>query len=230
MKYLRGALVELMPTGLVPIPNIIVFQYNPESMSHVWTQPEAPRAGENQTRTNPLAVEGNPGESFTFTLFLDAADSIADNAAAAVLAEASGVYSRLAALEMLLYPASATTGALLGTVSAAAAKGLGSGPHRAVPASTINTVLFVWGAGRIVPVRVTALTITEKLYDALLNPTKAEVQITLRVLTDEELRNDNDAIGNLARAASTYSDGLRKALAIANLVNASESVVGMIGG
>ena len=38
------------------------------------------------------------------------------------------------------------------------------------------------------PVRVTALTVTERLYDrALLNPTHAEVQITLRVLTSDEL-------------------------------------------
>ena len=61
--YLRGALVEFMPTPLIPIPNIIVFQFNPETMSHAWTQPEAPKAGPNQTTTNPLAVDGNPGES-----------------------------------------------------------------------------------------------------------------------------------------------------------------------
>ena len=78
MTYLRGALVEFMPTGLIPIPNIIVFQYNPETMSHAWTQPPAPSAGPNQTTSNPLAVNGNPGESFTFTLSLDAADSIAE--------------------------------------------------------------------------------------------------------------------------------------------------------
>ena len=83
MTYLRGALVEFMPTGLIPIPNIIVFQYNPESMTHAWTQPEAPTAGPNQTTTNPLAVKGNPGESFSFTLALDAADSIADGVASA---------------------------------------------------------------------------------------------------------------------------------------------------
>lgn len=233
MTYLRGALVEFMPTGLIPIPNIIVFQYNPESMSHAWTQPEAPAAGPNQTTTNPLAVKGNPGESFSFTLSLDAADSIADGAASAALAEVSGVYSRLAALEMLLYPASATTGGLLGSVTAAigsafGAGGDGGGVKRAVPANTINTVLFVWGPGRIVPVRVTALTVTERLYDGLLNPTKAEVQITLRVLTDDELKHDTDTLAGLANAANTYSQGLRQALAVANLVNAAESILGML--
>ena len=68
-------------------------------------------------------------------------------------------------------------------------------------------MLFVWGPGRIVPVRVTALTITEKLYDGLLNPTRAEVQITLRVLTDDELKHDTDTLAGLARAANSYTPG-----------------------
>jgi hypothetical protein len=232
MTFLRGALVEFMPTGLIPIPNIIVFQYNPETMTHTWTQAEAQPAGPNETMTNPLAVKGNPGESFSFMLSLDAADSIADGAVSAALAEVSGVYSRLAALEMLLYPAEATTSGLLGTVTAAIGgafgAGAGGGVKRAVPASTLNTVLFVWGPGRILPVRVTALTITERLYDILLNPTKAEVQITLRALTADELAHDDDTLADLARTANSYSQGLRQALAVANLVNAAESILGML--
>lgn len=230
--YLRGALVEFMPAGLIPIPNIIVFQYNPESMSHAWTQPEAPPAGPNATNTNPLAVKGNPGEQFSFTLALDAADSIADGTAAAALAKVSGVYTRLAALEMLLYPASATSGGLLGSVTAAIGGLFGAGKDggvkRSVPANTVNTVLFVWGPGRIVPVRVTALTVTERLYDVVLNPTRAEVQITLRVLTDDELKHDTDKLAGLAKAANAYSQGLRQTLAVANLVNAGESILGML--
>jgi hypothetical protein len=230
--YLRGALVEFMPTALIPIPNVIVFQYNPETMSHAWTQPDAPAAGPNATTMNPFAVKGDPGESFSFTLALDAADTIADGGAPARLSEMSGVYSRLAALEMLLYPASSTaSGGLLGTVTAGIASllpGGGSGPQRSVPATVLNTVLFVWGPGRIVPVRVTALTITEKLYDTILNPTRAEAQITLRVLTKEELHSDHDSLVNVAKAATAYSQGLRQALAVANLVNSGESILGML--
>jgi hypothetical protein len=230
--YLRGALVEFMPTPLIPIPNIIVFQYNPESMSHAWTQPEAPTAGPNQTTTNPLAVKGNPGESFSFTLSLDAADSIADGGASGALATVSGVASRLAALEMLLFPSADSEGGLLGSVTAAIGgafgAGGGGGVKRSVPSSTINTVLFVWGPGRIVPVRLTALTITEKLYDTILNPVKAEAQVTLRVLTDDELKHNTDTLKGLAVAANSYSHGLRQALAVANLVNSADSVLGMI--
>ena len=49
------------PPTSIPIPNIIVFQYNPETMSHAWTQPDAPSAGPNETTANPLAVNGDPG-------------------------------------------------------------------------------------------------------------------------------------------------------------------------
>ena len=225
--YLRGAIVEFMPTPLIPIPNIIVFQFNPETMSHAWTQPEPPKAGPNQTTTNPLAVDGNPGESFSFTLSMDAADSIADGGASGALASVTGIASRLAALEMLLFPSSDTEGGLLGTVTAALGGG-GGAPKRKVPSSTINTCLFVWGPGRIVPVRLTALTVTERIYDTLLNPVKAEAQVTLRVLTDEELKHNTDTLKDLAKVANTYTHGLRQALAVANLVNSADSVLGML--
>ena len=232
--FIKGALVELIPTALVPIPNIIVFQFNPETMTHTWTQPEPSPAGPNAIVTDPYAVTHEPGESFSFVLALDAADSIATGSVSAPLAEASGVYSRLAALEMLLYPASSTAnplnpgggGGLLGTVTAAIGSAIGVSAKQAVPANVLNTVLFVWGAGRIVPVRITGLTVTERLYDAALNPTLAEVQMTMRVPTDEELRQHAGA--TLARVANGYTQTLRLSLAAANLVNAGESIFGML--
>jgi hypothetical protein len=234
---LKGALVEFTPTFLpVSQPNVIVFQYNPERMTHTWSQPES--AGRTRTETgNPLAVKGMPGEAFSFTIAMDANDEIAGGSApAAALAEASGIYSRLAALEMLLYPAAAAAGrsGLTGTVSAAissALSGASSGPVRRVPQSIMPVTLFIWGPGRIVPVRMTGLTITETLYDSTLSPTHAEAQLTLRVLTPAELvaaSADDGILGNLATVAYTYTLTLRQTLAAANLANASESVIGMI--
>ena len=85
---LKGALVEFMPTFLpVPLPNVIVFQYNPETMTHTWTQPEPATTAGTET-SNPLAVKGMPGEAFSFTIAMDANDEIADGSApAAALAE-----------------------------------------------------------------------------------------------------------------------------------------------
>ena len=236
---LKGALIEFMPTNLpVPVPNVIVFQYNPETMTHTWTQPEAAPPSSTGTgaaeASNPLAVKGMPGEAFSFTIAMDANDEIAANGPGAAIAQVSGIYSRLAALEMLLYPASAGQSGLVGAVSAGIASALsGQAPTvtTTVPQSVMPVALFIWGAGRIVPVRVTGLTITEKLYDSVLNPTHAEAQLSLRVLTPAELnsaKKDNDVLAGLATTAYNYTFSLRQALALANLVNAGESIIGMI--
>lgn len=235
-KFIKGALVEFMETFLIPLPNVIIFQYNPETMTHAWTQPQS--AGGNGADANPLAVRGVPGESFSFTVMLDSNDSIADrNPVSGTLAEISGVYSRLAALEMLQYPTASDSDGLLGSVSVSGSVGgiggalggsAGAAVKRDIPQSQVPTVLFVWGPGRIVPVRVTNLSITEKLYDGLLNPIHAEAQLGLRVLTPEELKYVNGPLKDIAKGAYAYSQKLRQALAIANLGNAAESIIGML--
>jgi hypothetical protein len=236
---LKGALVEFMPTFLpVPLPNVIVFQYNPETMTHTWTQPQA-AGGAGAEGSNPFAVPGMPGEQFSFTLALDANEDIADGGVSGGLATATGLYSRLAALEMLLYPTGPAKSGLVGAISAsvqasgvqASLTGATAKPARKVPQSTMPVTLFIWGPGRIVPVRVTALTVTEKLYDVALNPVHAEAQLTLRVLTPPELvaaAASDSVLGNLATVAYTYTLALRQALAVANLANSAQSIIGMI--
>jgi hypothetical protein len=201
-------------------------------MTHTWT-PATTNPGTPGSTSNPLAITGDPQEAFSFTLAMDSNDMIADGDAVETgLATVSGVYTRLASLEMLLFPTAPPGGGLIGSVTAALGIGGGSSspdPTRQVPAAQLPTVLFVWGPGRIVPVRVTQLTITEKLYDStLLNPTHVEAQIGLRVLTKEELAYVDGPLGSLAKIANTYSQGLREALAIANLANAAESIIGML--
>jgi hypothetical protein len=240
-KFFKGALISFMPSFVGSLPNVVVFQYNPEGMTHTWTAAgKAGQATEPKAGTNPTAADGVPGETFAFKLALDANDMIADgNPVGAALATVSGVSTRLAALEMLQYPLDAFSGpGLLGQVSAAVGAvssklGLGGGPgdgSSKVPRSEVPMVLFVWGPQRILPVRVTGLTTTELLYDALLNPTRAEVAITLRVLTPEELGavpGDMKAVG---KAAYVYSQGLRQVQAVANLGDAAASIIGMLPG
>ncbi len=239
-KFVKGALVQFMETFLVPQPNVIIFQYNPETMTHTWSQAQAARQGwsEPEGSSNPLAVRGLPGESFSFSIAVDAKDMIAEGTPVGKnMAATSGVYARLAALEMLLYPTAAFEGGgLEGAVSTAPTGGGGGFPRggtagatkRTIPESQVPTVLFVWGSGRIVPVRVTQLNITEKLYDEFLNPTHAEAQLGLQVLTPEELRFVTGPLREIARGAYTYSQSLRQALAAANLANAPESIIGML--
>ena len=243
-KYLRGAFIQFMPTFLVPLPNVIIFQFNPETMTHTW-QPASPDSTPYaDNKPNPLAVKGLPSESFSFNLAMDASDTIADvggsnvvtagvAAAAAVQALATGVHSRIAALEMLLYPSGSFPSVkLLNSVSSIAKNvlaGNSSQKDTDVPQFVMPTVLFVWGPFRIIPVRVKNLTITEKLYDALLlNPTHAEAQITLDVLTPDEVAALQDKLKAVATVAYNYSLAFRQAMALANLTNAADSILGML--
>lgn len=232
-KFVRGAFVQFMQTFLIPLPNIIIFQFNPETMTHTWT-PAQPQGGA-ASDADPLAVKGNPGESFSFSLAMDANDMIADGSPVAEgIATVSGIYTRIAALEMLLYPQGGSGGGLLGSVSVGAGGisfggGASAGVKSDVPRSVLPTVLFVWGPGRILPVKITSLTITEKLYDAtLLNPIHADAQVSVQVLTPEELNHVTGPLAEVAKGAYVYSQGLRQTLAIANLANSAESVIGML--
>ncbi len=230
---LKGGLIDFTESVPFPIPNVVIFQYNPETMTHGWTPATTGgAAAPGQAASNPLAISGQPQETFSFTLVMDSNDTIADgNPVIAGIAELSGVSTRLAALEMLLFPTAPPGGGLIGSVTAALGIGGGSSgnPTAQVPAAQLPTVLFVWGPGRIVPVRVTALSHAEKLFDStLLNPIHVESQITLRVLTQDELKYVDGPLGSLANTAYSYSQGLREALAIANLANAASSIVGML--
>ena len=48
-------------------------------------------------------------------------------------------------------------------------------------------VLFVWSKSRVVPVKVTDFSITEEAFDPSLNPIRAKVSLSLRVLSTDDL-------------------------------------------
>jgi hypothetical protein len=237
--FIKGALVGYpAATDFVP-PTVTAFQFNPEKMVHTWSQ-EAPAGQPGVEAGNPMAIAGMPGETFQFTIWLDADDdALGPQFQLAQAALSSGVSGRLAALEMLLYPiassrgAAQSTGGLLGTVSAAASA-LGSavgGSTWEVPNSTAPVVLFVWGPQRIVPVRVTTLTITETLYDVLLNPTHAEADMSLRVLTPAELFAASPEPGTSAETAQIAYELMlarRRQWAATQAANAPSSIIGML--
>jgi len=236
-KYFRGAFIEFTSAFLIPIPNIILFQYNPESLVHTWTPaaPAAPAGGAaGPGAGNPLAVTGNPGEEFSFSLALDSSDTIADGSPpASALASISGIYPTLAALEMLLFPSTSSGGSALATATSIGASALGggsSGVDRSVPVSVVPTVLFVWGPGRILPVRVSTLKVTEKLYDpTLLVPTHADVEIALKVLTQNEIDAlDDGLVKDIVQTAYDAMGTLRQGLALANIVNSADALAGML--
>jgi len=238
MAILKGALIAFTPSFIGAMPQIISFQINPETIAHHWESGAAgggePGEGGMRAYYDPLAVAGAPGESFAFTLMLDANDEIADAAlhpGAAATAQELGVSGRLAALEMLQYPIS-PLGTLVGQVSSALKLGgvgaaLAGSVSASVPASEIPLVLFVWGDKRILPVRVAQLEITEKLYDQALNPIQAEAQISLAVLTPDELVAIQGPTRVIAGAAYAYTLGQRQLQAATGVRATISAVLGM---
>jgi hypothetical protein len=51
--------------------------------------------------------------------------------------------------------------------------------------------IFVWGPQRVLPVRLTSFGITEEAYDSNLNPIRAKVDLSLYVLSYNDLKISN---------------------------------------
>ena len=100
-KLIKGALIEFSERFLGPIPNVIVFQYNPETMSRtleVWQPPSSPGQSADTAST---AQPQDPPETFSLDLELDATDAL-ELPNSHPVAVNFGVADRIAAMEMLL--------------------------------------------------------------------------------------------------------------------------------
>lgn len=236
-KLLKGALIEFSERFIGPIPNVIVFQYNPEMMTRtleVWSQGgggESAAANDTSNTAQPF----DPPETFTLALELDAADAL-ENPESHPVAFISGVADRIAAMEMLLYPqGDSLLGGLSGSVSgslggaSASIGGATGGAVQPVPRGTVPVVLFVWGPGRIVPVRLTTFSVEEQAYSPLLYPIRAKVSIGLKILTPKDFPVSNRKLSeDLAITAFNFTRKQKEVLAAANLANSVESILGML--
>jgi hypothetical protein len=231
-QYLRGALIEFTESFPIPLPNVILFQYNPETMTHTWTPAKTGGvSAPGQSPSNPLAITGTAGGVVLFH---------GDHGCGRYDCRWQRHYRGTGGDQRRLSDALRRSRCCCFPLRRRGADssvlfrprlGLGGStpPATSVPSAQLPTVLFVWGPGRIAAVRVTALTITEKLFDGtLLVPTHAEAQLGLKVLTQPELQYVDGPLGILATGAATYMTGLREALAIANLANSVESIIGML--
>jgi hypothetical protein len=169
-RLLKGALIGIDP--LNPLARVVVFQYNPDTM----TRKLEPRAVSAEgDRGEAFRLTGAPKETITLSVEIDATDQLEEGNPIAVF---TGLYPTLSALELMLYPKSATVIAnlvaeVIGTIEI-------------IPEEAPMT-LFVWGPQRVLPVRVTSLSITEEAHDQLLNPIRAKVDLSLAVLSYQDL-------------------------------------------
>lgn len=239
-KLLKGAIIQFSAPLLIPIPNLIVFQYNPESMSRSLTPwaPPPPRdesaTAPDQKQEDPRAQPYDPQETFDLSLELDAADALEEPSSHPV-AVISGVADRIAALEMLCYPPgeSALGGLLNVSVSVSIGGGgissSGGSNLDTVPQTTVPVVLFFWGPGRIVPVRITSFSVDEQAYSPVLYPLRAKVTLGLKVLDANAFdEKDTSAVVKIAKACYTFTRAQKEALALANIANSVESIMGML--
>ena len=173
-RLTKGALVGVDLFN--PISSVIVFQYNPETVTRT-VRPQG-ASGEG-SKAEAMRLKGAPTETIAMELELDAADQLD---AGDAYAERLGIYPQLSSLEMLAYPKSALV--VTNTVLMAA------GTLEILPPIGPFTLL-VWNYGRVVPVRLDDLTITEELHDANLNPIQAKVRVGLSVLSYNDLSITN---------------------------------------
>jgi hypothetical protein len=239
-KLLKGALIEFSERFIGPIPNVIIFQYNPEMMTRtleVWSQSAGGESGA-ANNTSHTAQPFDPPETFTLALELDAADAL-EKPESHPVAFISGVADRIAAMEMLLYPqGDSLLGGLLGSISGSLSVGgasiggaIGGAAGGVQPASrgTVPVVLFVWGPGRIVPVRLKTFTVEEQAYSPLLYPIRAKVNIGLQILTPKDFPTCHRKLSeDLAITAFKFTRKQKEVLAAANLANSIESILGML--
>lgn len=165
-KLKKGAIIGIDPFN--PLASVVVFQYNPKTLRRQiapsLSQSEGP-AGD------ALRLNGAPRETIDLELEIDAADQMEKGDG---VTGQMGIYPQLSALEMLTYPKSLNV--ILNTALLAA------GVIEIVPPEAPFT-LFVWGAKRVVPVRLNSLTITEEEYDPNLNPIRASASVGMQVLS-----------------------------------------------
>ena len=170
-RLLKGAIVGIDP--LNPLASVIVFQYNPETLTRTLAPQMA--TGDDNDRSEAMRLRGAPVETISVDIEIDATDQLerADGNATSM-----GIYPQLSALEMLVYPKSALM--IANTVL------LAVGTIEIIPPEAPLT-LFIWGPKRVLPVRLTQFSITEEAHDVNLNPIRARVSLGLRVLSYNDL-------------------------------------------
>ena len=172
-RVLKGGIVLLDPDQFTVLTNgIIVLQYNPDTLTRSFKIKGIEEGGD---RTEALRLTGPPVETIKLDAEVDATDQLETGDQNTLQ---YGIAPQLAALESMVYPASAT---LQNNFNLSQ-----QGVLEIMPMLS-PFALFVWSASRIAPVRVTDLGITEEAFDPALNPLRAKVSLGLRVLSIDDL-------------------------------------------
>jgi hypothetical protein len=161
-RLLKGALITV---GEGSDASIIAFQYNPEKLSRSLTPQYT--AGEKNNNAERIRFQGAPAETIDVEVIIDAIDQLANPRDTSK----NGIHPQLAALE------------LLGAPTVEDIRNSADKTTIEILPWLVPTTVFVYGVNRIVPVRVESVKVTEELHDPDLNPIRANVSLSLRVIT-----------------------------------------------
>lgn len=176
-RLLKAGLVLIDPASS-QVLRVVSLQYNPETLSRSLQAQGVQEGGE---RGQALRLVGPPQETYTVEAVLDAAEQ-PEAPPGSSRGPSLGILPQLAALEAILYPASRRLEennrlAAVGTLEI-------------IPVEAPLTI-FVWSQNRTMPVRLTECSITEEAFDPNLNPIRAKVNLTMRVLSVNDLGFDH---------------------------------------
>lgn len=178
-RLLKGGIVLMDPTTGV-VRKVIALQYNPDTLSRTL---QIQSAADNGDHAEALRLKGPPIETFKIDAELDATDLLEhpdQNPNVAKL----GLHPQLAALEEIVYP----TSRALQQNHAQAQQGV-----LEIVATEAPLTLFVWSKTRVVPVRITEMSITEEAFDPNLNPIRAKISLGMRTLNVNDVGFDHKA-------------------------------------
>ncbi len=148
---------------------------------------------------NPSAnAQDVPTEYFNLTFELDSVDL--DSSSQNQSSAGQGLHPGLAMLELMMQPQMVGKQALL------------------------PIIVFKWGAKRSMPVRIVSMNVEEKSFDITLNPTRANVSLTLRVLDAAEVNNNPGA-----RNVSSNHQNTQASLVDAYKLQTGQAPLGGIG-
>jgi len=179
-RLLKGGIVVLDPVTAA-IQSVINLQYNPDTLTRSLQIKGV--TGEAGDRTEALRLKGPPVETIKVDAEIHATDLLE---ASDPQATQIGLHAILAALEMLVYPSSS----VLQSNNDSAASGT-----LEIIAVDAPLTIFVFGPKRIAPVRFTEFSITEEAFDTSLNPIRAKVSLSMRVLTIDDVNFDDKSGG-----------------------------------
>ncbi len=163
-----GGIVRLDPTTYAPVA-VIPFQFNPAAVRR--TLQAATVGGQPGGHSEAVQFTGAPTETFVLEIELDCYNA---GLLPAVVGQDSGLYPMLYAMETLIYPPMTQVDTSLAALSTGT---------MAIAPIAVPPVLLVLGGNRVVPVALQSFSIVEQAFDNDLNPLRAVVSLSARVLS-----------------------------------------------